>query len=76
MVKVKPAKKCNHILHKSRRICERQPPMQRGHGQGDKLPIGCAPLFFHGELIGELGALEVREEPNEVQDLRQERSGS
>ena len=48
---------------------ERQLPSQRGYGGWNKVCVSCALLFLRGRGITDFEVLEIREEPDEVQDL-------
>ena len=69
--KTKSPERSNHVLHKffPPEIRERLPPSQRRYGQWYYVCVSRALLFLCGHRVEELGASEVQEEPNEIQDL-------
>ena len=70
-MKTKSSEKRNHILHKflPRETREHQPPSQWWYREGNEVCVSCALLLFYRGRVAELEVLEIREEPNEVQDL-------
>ena len=48
---------------------EHQPPSQWWYREGNEVCVSCALLLFYGERVAELEVLEIREEPDEVQNL-------
>jgi hypothetical protein len=69
--KTKSTKKSDHVLHElhPREIRERQPSSQRGYGERNEVYVSCALLFLCQSGVADFEVLEIREEPDEIQDL-------
>jgi len=72
-MEAKSPKNGNHVLHKvlPHETHEHQPSLQWGYGEGNKCCISCVLLFIRGDVVVvvKLEVLEVRKEPDEIQDL-------
>jgi len=71
MTEPKTPKNGDHVPHKvlPRETREYQPSSQWRYGEGNKRCIRCALLFTRADAAVQLEVLEVREEPDEIQDL-------
>ena len=70
MAKVKTSKKDDHVLHEVLpcKINKRQPSLQWGDGERGRCGISCV-LHFVLAVRVKFEVLEIREKPDEIQDL-------